>query len=62
MSLNPNEPTKPACGDYVVTRSKDTPEERSDAERSLRANGCKRFRAETRPDGTMAVHGYLRAQ
>jgi hypothetical protein len=51
---------KPRDGDYVVTRASDTPEQRADAERVLRANGCRQFRAEVLDDGRMIVHGYLR--
>ena len=60
MSI-PMQPPTPPVGEYVITRSSDTPEQRADAERVLRANGCLRFRAETLPDGRMVVHGYLRA-
>ena len=55
------EPPKPRVGDYVLTRASDTLEQRADAERVLRQNGCKQFRAEPLPDGRLVVHGYLRA-
>lgn len=58
MSLKPPEPRD---GDYVITRASDTPEQRADAERVLRANGCRQFRAEVLEDGRMVVHGYLRS-
>lgn len=56
----PMQPLAPPVGEYVITRAQDTAEQRADAERVLRANGCKRFRAETLADGRMVVHGYLR--
>lgn len=59
MSISP-QPTPPP-GEYIVTRSRDTDEEREDARRVLMANGCRRFRVENLPDGRITVHGYLRA-
>lgn len=61
MSLNPHQPPPPPPGEYIVTRSRDTNEEREDARRVLMANGCRRFRVENLPDGRITVHGYLRA-
>lgn len=52
---------RPADGDYIVTRAHDTPEERADAEQTLRANGCLRFHFETLMDGRLQAHGYMRA-
>ncbi len=49
-------------GDYIVTRGKDSPDQRSDAEQTLRANGCLRFRFETLEDGRLQAHGYMRAE
>lgn len=60
MSISPQQ--QPPPGEYVVTRSRDTDEEREDARRVLMANGCRRFRVENLPDGRITVHGYLRAQ
>lgn len=58
-------PTPPAPalkpGEYVVLRGADTPEERQDAERLMRQNGCKRIRFEPLVDGRLQVHGYLAA-
>lgn len=56
----------PPAGDYVINFGDDTPENRAEAERILRNNGCQRFRVETavamdsdaRP---IRVHGYLGA-
>jgi len=50
-----------AEGDYVVLRVRDTPEERADAEQTLRAQGCLRFRHEPLEDGRLRSHGYMRA-
>lgn len=61
MSIPLQGKPEPRAGDYVITRASDTPEQRADAERTLRANGCVRFRAETLPDGRLVAHGYLRA-
>ncbi len=52
----------PTTGDYVVTRAHDTAEERADAEQTLRANGCLRFRHEPLEDGRVQTHGYMRAE
>lgn len=52
---------KPADGDYIVSRGTDTPEQRQDAEQTLRANGCLRFRFERLEDGRLQAHGYMRA-
>lgn len=51
---------KPPDGDYVVNRSSDTPEQRADAEQTLRAQGCLRFRHEVLNDGRLLSHGYMR--
>lgn len=48
-------------GDYIVSRGSDTPEQRADAEQTLRANGCLRFRFEPLPDGRLQAHGYMRS-
>jgi hypothetical protein len=52
---------RPPDGDYVITRGSDTPEQRADAEQTLRANGCQRFWHDTLPDGRLQAHGYVRA-
>lgn len=52
---------RPPDGDYVVIRAHDTPEEREDAEQTLRANGCLRFWHDTLADGRLQAHGYMRA-
>ncbi len=52
---------KPPTGDYVVTRAHASMEERLDAEATLRANGCQRFRHEPLEDGRLQSHGYMRA-
>jgi hypothetical protein len=62
MSLNPFESPAPRCGDYVVIRASDTPEQRLDAEQLLARNGCKGVRFEVLDDGRLQAHGYLRAQ
>lgn len=60
MAIAPR-PSRPPDGDYIVTRAHDTPEERSDAEQTLRANGCLRFWHETLGDGRLQAHGYVRS-
>lgn len=60
MALAPKA-QRPPDGDYVVTRAHDTPEERADAEQTLRANGCLRFWYQTLDDGRLQAHGYMRA-
>lgn len=57
MSLGP---VRPRDGDYVVLRSRNTDENRDDAEKVLRANGCKAIRFAELPDGRLQAHGYLR--
>ena len=61
MAIAPRAYTPPT-GDYVVTRARDTPEERSDAEQTLRVNGCLRVHFETLNDGRLQAHGYMRAE
>jgi hypothetical protein len=51
--------SEPKAGDYVTRRGRDTAEEREDARRVLRNQGCRGFRFELLPDGTMQAHGYL---
>lgn len=46
-------------GDYTVRRSQDNSEQRQDAERQLRENGCKRFRHDSQ-DGKLVTHGWVR--
>lgn len=57
MSLGP---VKQRDGDYVLIRACDTDENRDDAEKVLRANGCKALRFEELADGRLQAHGYLR--
>lgn len=57
MAIQPFPDQRP--GDYVVTRGHDTPEERTDAERTLRAQGCRTFRHESTANGQLRSHGYL---
>lgn len=52
---------RPPDGVYITSRAHDTPEERTDAEQTLRANGCLRFWHETLGDGRLQSHGYMRA-
>lgn len=47
-------------GDYVLNRGADTPAERADCKRVMRANGCRTVRFEPR-EGLLFVHGYLAA-
>jgi hypothetical protein len=57
--LLPTPPPKLRAGEYVVLRGADTPAERTDAERSLRNQGCRSVRFEPLADGRLQVHGYL---
>lgn len=47
------------AGDYTTTRGTDNADERADAERVLRLNGCRSVRFETMTDGRLLAHGYL---
>ena len=55
-------PHAPPVGEYVWNAGVDSQHQRTEGERILRANGCLRFRHEVQGDGTLVVHGYLRAE
>lgn len=61
--MNLQQPQPPALkpAEYCTTRGRDTPEERDDAGRVLRLQGCKSIRFETLNDGRLVAHGYLAA-
>jgi hypothetical protein len=59
MSIAPI-PT-PRAGDYVFNMGKDSEQDRIEAERLLKNQGCKQFRFEPLSDGRVIAHGYLRA-
>lgn len=46
-------------GDYVLIRAVDNDDERADARRILRENGCRSVRFETLADGRLQAHGYV---
>lgn len=45
-------------GNYAITRSADTPDEREDCRRALRRQGCKSVRFETHAH-LLVAHGYI---
>lgn len=57
MTIQP--PSRPKSGDYTTHRGNDNAVERADARFIMRLQGCQSVRYESRPDGTLVVHGYL---
>lgn len=53
-------PVMLVVGDYTVRRGRDDQSQRDDAVDNLKRNGCRDWRFEPQPDGTLIVHGYLR--
>lgn len=59
MNLHSPPPSSLRAGEYTVIRGADTQDERNDARRVLRHQGCKSVRFEALADGRIVVHGYL---
>lgn len=46
-------------GDYIMNFGQDTPENRAEAEKILRNNGCRSFVMEHAVAGHLIAHGFL---